>query len=133
LDVKDQEGRMKVLYVDDQPDICELVSLSLELDPGLEVRTLQSGREALALMRGGVWRPDLLLLDVMMPDIDGPAVMRQLLIDPQLSGMKAIYVTARAMEHERRTLMGDGVIGVITKPFDPMKLAQDIRNLHAQA
>jgi two-component system, OmpR family, response regulator len=124
---------VKVLYVDDQPDICELVGLSLELDPELEVRTLQSGRQALAVMKGGEWRPDLLLLDVMMPDIDGPSIMREILADPHLADLKVIYVTARAMEHERETLMADGVIGVVTKPFNPMKLAEQVRNIHAQA
>jgi two-component system, OmpR family, response regulator len=124
---------IKLLYVDDEPDIREVATFSLEIDPQIEVRAVASGAEALALLDAGGWRPDLILLDVMMPDMDGPTTLGHIRERPGFAPTPVIFITARAQPHERAAFLEKGAIGVITKPFDPMTLAQDVRNLLAAA
>ena len=109
---------LKVLYVDDEADIREVAAFSLEMDPNMEVRTAGSGPDALELLDRGGWRPDVFLLDVMMPGMDGPGVLREI---------RAIFITARAQPHEQQRFIDAGAIGVIPKPFDPMTLAGEVR------
>ncbi|HEX4196462.1 MAG TPA: response regulator [Caulobacteraceae bacterium] len=116
---------LKVLYVDDEPDIREVATLSLQLDPTIEVRAAESGPEALALIVRGDWAADVVLLDVMMPGMDGPGVLKAL----REMGVTTpvVFITARAQSHERGWLIDLGALGVMTKPFDPMSLAKDLR------
>jgi CheY-like chemotaxis protein len=86
---------ISLLYVDDDPDVQEIALLSLALDPGLEVRPASSGAEALALLESD-WVPDLLMLDMMMPDMDGPATLAAIRTRPHLTKVPAIFITARA-------------------------------------
>jgi CheY-like chemotaxis protein len=118
---------LKVLYVDDEPDIREVASLSLQLDPDIEVLAAESGAEALEVIVRGHWRPDVVLLDVMMPAMDGPGVLKALRALPAGAATPVVFITARAQSHERRRLMDLGALGVITKPFDPMSLAKTLR------
>lgn len=120
---------LTILYVDDEPDIREITTFALELDPQIEVRAADSGGRALAMLDTGASRPDLLLLDVMMPDMDGPMTLAQIRQRPEFAAIPAVFITARAQPHERDHLLALGAIGVITKPFDPMALAADIRAL----
>jgi two-component system OmpR family response regulator len=120
---------LKILYVDDEPDIREIATFALELDPGIEVATADSGARALAMLDEGGSRPDLLLLDVMMPDMDGPTTLAQIRQRPEFAAIPAVFITARAQPHERDHLLAQGAIGVVTKPFDPMALAGDVRAL----
>lgn len=118
---------MKLLYVDDEPDIREVAVMSLEMDPELEVRPVDSGRAALALLDAGDWTPDLIMLDVMMPDMDGPATLAAIRERPATATTPVVFITARAQDRDRERLLGLGAVGVITKPFDPMGLAREVR------
>ncbi|HYD43970.1 MAG TPA: response regulator [Phenylobacterium sp.] len=118
---------LKVLYVDDEPDIREVATLSLELDPGIKVRAAESGPQALEWVAAGEWRPDLVLLDVMMPGMDGPSVLKALRLLEPTRETPVVFITARAQSHERNRFLELGAAGVITKPFDPMTLATELR------
>ena len=118
---------MRILYVDDEPDIREVAVMALELDPEFEVAEASSGAEALE--RCAKLRPDIHLLDVMMPEMDGPATLTRLRDMPELAGIPVIFITARASTSERARLTALGALGVIAKPFDPMSLAAEVREL----
>jgi len=124
---------LKVLYVDDEADIREVAVFSLEMDPEIEVRTAASGPEALALLDAGGWRPDVFLLDVMMPGMDGPGVLREIRRRPAFDHTPAIFITARAQPREQSRFIAAGAVGVIAKPFDPLTLAGDLRAVLAKA
>jgi CheY-like chemotaxis protein len=115
----------RILYVDDEPDIREVAAMSLELDPELEVRTCASGAQAIADAAG--WRPDLILLDVMMPSMDGPTTLARLLEQPATAAIPVVFITARTQAQEAEAFMALGAKGVIAKPFDPMALAAKVR------
>jgi two-component system OmpR family response regulator len=115
---------VNVLYVDDEGDLRELAQFSLELDPEMRVTTAASGAAALEHLRKTA--VDVVLLDVMMPKMDGPAVLAALRAETGASP-PVIFVTARALPDERRRLLDLGALDVITKPFDPMVLAKDVR------
>jgi CheY-like chemotaxis protein len=125
-------GTLKVLYVDDEPDIREVAAMALELDGGMEVKTASSGPQALGFIDGG-FRPDVILLDVMMPDMDGPAVLAELRNRPEHAKTPVVFITARAQAHELARFVSLGAIGVITKPFDPMTLSIELRAVLARA
>lgn len=116
---------MRILHVDDEPDICEIGALALALDPDFEVRTCLSGEQALG--EAAAWRPDLILLDVMMPRMDGLATLKALRDDSATKRTPVIFLTARAQANEIGKLSACGVLGVIPKPFDAMTLARDVR------
>ncbi len=121
---------LKLLYVDDDDDIRELATYSLALDPDIEVTIAASGADALQVI--GKTRFDAVLLDVMMPEMDGPGVlaaMRQRFTDKT---PPVIFVTARALPEELQRLRNLGAAGVITKPFDPISFASDVREILAR-
>ncbi len=124
-------GVLKVLYVDDEPDIREVAVMALELDGGIEARAAASGPEAMTILTQEGFQPDVVLLDVMMPGKDGPAVLAEL----RARGfrMPVIFITARAQSHELAHYLKIGAEGVITKPFDPMTLALELRAVMARA
>jgi len=115
----------RVLHVDDEPDIREVVEISLGLDPVFAVRSCASGGDALAATVD--WSPDLILLDVMMPDMDGPMTLMRLRERPQTAAIPVIFMTARAQSSELDRFLSLGAAGVIAKPFDPMTLAALVR------
>jgi len=121
---------LSVLHVDDEPDIREVAAFSLELDSDIALTTAESGEAALTLLEGG-FRPDVILLDVMMPRLDGPGVLARLRSLPGLADTPVIFMTARVQASERDRYLDLGAIGVITKPFDPMTLASQVRDLLA--
>lgn len=125
-------GALKVLYVDDEPDIREVAAMALELDGGMAVTQAASGPDALALVDGG-FRPDVVMLDVMMPGMDGPAVLAELRLRPEQASTPVVFITARAQAHELARFVSLGAIGVITKPFDPMTLSIELRAVLARA
>ncbi len=120
-----------VLLVDDEPDIRKIGAMSLERVGKLEVRTAASGAEALRLARERA--PDVILLDVMMPELDGPATLEALRRDPTTASIAVIFVTAKVQKHEIERWLAAGAIGVIRKPFDPMTLPNEVRALVSQA
>ncbi len=119
--------RRRVLYVDDEPDIRELVTIALEFDDHLEVRTCCSGAEALALVEE--FRPDIVLLDVMMPELDGPTTMSRLRQLPGCVDIPVVFFTAKVLPREVERFRQLGAAAVLPKPFDPLTLAQQVRQL----
>lgn len=116
----------RVLHVDDEPDIREVVELSLALDPDLALKSCASGKDALNAAED--WAPDLVLLDVMMPSMDGPTTLRHLRELGSLAGTPVVFMTARAQAREIESFKSLGAVGVIPKPFDPMTLAASVRS-----
>lgn len=116
-----------VLYVDDEPDIREVVEMSLHLVSGIDVRTCGSGTAALELLP--TFKPDLVLLDVMMPGLDGPATLARMRGDAKLKHIPVVFMTAKALPQEVDRFMSLGAVGVISKPFDPMQLASRVQEI----
>lgn len=116
-----------LLYVDDDADIREIVEMSLGLDGSVRVSSSAGGPQALELMRRQ--RPDLVVLDVMMPGMDGPAILKHMRADPQLRHIPVIFMTAKANPQESARFRELSAIGVIAKPFDPMALGSQVRAL----
>ncbi len=116
---------LRVLHVEDHPDMREVVRASLGLDPELESRDCESGQEALRIALD--WPPDLILLDVMMPVMDGPSTLARLREDPRTAHIPVVFLTVRAQRRERDLFRTLGAAGVIPKPFDPMTLATSVR------
>ncbi|WP_303291588.1 response regulator [Marinobacter sp. SS5-14b] len=117
----------KVLYVEDDPDIRAIAELALQDVGGLNAALCSSGQQALEV--APEFRPDLILLDVMMPGMDGPETMRRLRAMEATRLIPVIFMTARIQSAEIDEYLALGAIGVIPKPFDPMMLADDIRRL----
>jgi two-component system OmpR family response regulator len=117
---------LRILHVDDEPDIREVVEVSLGLDPGLATRSYGSGEEALVVAID--WQPDIILCDVMMPVMDGPAMLMRLRENALTANIPVIFMTARAQTRELDRFRSLGALGVIPKPFDPMTLAASVRS-----
>jgi DNA-binding response OmpR family regulator len=116
---------VRILYVDDDDDLREVATISLGLDPEFEVRDCPSGLEAVVTFRS--FRPDIVLLDVMMPGMDGPATLQALRANGLSEEAIVLFITARARDAEIGRLLALGASGVIAKPFDPMTLASSLR------
>lgn len=121
-------SEIRMLHVDDEPDIREVAAMAIELDSGFELRSAASGEEALEILAGG-YAADVVLLDVMMPSLDGPGTLARLRQLPAHEATPVIFMTARAQAQEQSRYIGLGAVGVITKPFDPMLLADQVRDL----
>jgi CheY-like chemotaxis protein len=115
----------RILCVEDEPDIRAVVTLALEMVGKFTVKTCASGQEALDAAAG--FAPDLILLDVMMPGLDGPTTLQKLREQPALSDVPAMFMTAKVQPQEVAYYKSQGAIDVIAKPFDPMALAGQIK------
>ena len=115
----------RILVVDDEQDIREVAELSLAGVGGWEVLTAGSGLEALEL--AAAERPDAILLDVMMPDLDGPGTVERLRADARTRDIPVILLTAKVQGADQRRFAGLDVQGVLAKPFDPMTLSDQVR------
>lgn len=124
-------GALLVLHVDDEADIREVTALSLSLDPDIEVQSAASGQEALDVLQAGL-RPDVVLLDVMMPVMDGPGTLERLRAVPGCETVPVVFMTARTRNEERDAYLALGAVAVVVKPFDPMSLAQQVRAIMAE-
>jgi two-component system OmpR family response regulator len=120
----------RILLVDDDPLMRDVVELALGLESEFVVMSCAGGEEGLAAVPG--WAPDLIILDVMMPGMDGPAMLARLRENPDTAKIPVIFITARAPAAERERLMALGAVAVIAKPFYPVKLAETVRR-HMQA
>ncbi|HVH13127.1 MAG TPA: response regulator [Longimicrobium sp.] len=117
----------KILLVDDEDDIREVAQMSLEMTAGWEVVTAPSGADA--LRTAAAERPDAILLDVMMPGMDGPATARALRAEPDTAEIPIILLTAKVQAADRRRFDDLGVAGILAKPFDPIALADQVREV----
>jgi CheY-like chemotaxis protein len=117
---------MRILHVDDEPDIREIVDMSLGLNPEFEVHACSSGEEAITA--AAELSPILILLDVMMPGMDGPTTLTHLRRNSKTSDIPVLFMTARAQTREVEHFYSLGAQGVISKPFDPMSLAGVVRD-----
>lgn len=115
-----------VLLVDDEPDIRTLVSLILERLGGLHVQAEPSGLDALAALESG-YKPDLILLDVMMPGMDGIQTLAEIRRLPGLHALPICFLTAKVHPAELQRWHDLGINAVLTKPFSPAKLVEQIR------
>ncbi len=120
---------IKLLYVDDEEDIREIAEFSLE-DEGFELLLCASGQEALD--RITEFKPDLILLDVMMPGLDGPSTLKQLRQLPSFEHTPVIFFTAKVQPKEIEHFKSLGAVDVIAKPFDSMQLPHQIRSIWEQ-
>lgn len=123
---------MLILHVDDDEGIRALTELAFSLGSHGTVRSAASGAEAISALESGL-RPDVILLDVMMPELDGPGVLSQI---RRLSGhgeTPVIFMTAQSQDHELSRLLALGSIGVIVKPFDPLALPGRVKALLGEA
>ncbi len=116
----------RILYVDDEADIREVAAMAIGLDPELQVETCASGAEA--LLRAAEWQPDLILLDVMMPGMDGPTTLAKLRDQETSANIPVVFITARSQAQEIEAYKALGARGVIAKPFDPMALATRVKD-----
>jgi CheY-like chemotaxis protein len=118
-------GTFRILHVDDDPLMRDLVEISLGLDAAFVLLSCAGAQEALAVVAD--WEPDLILCDVMMPDMDGPALLARLREDPATAKFPVIFMTGRPQASEFRQTNSAGAVAVIAKPFDPEKLAATVR------
>jgi two-component system OmpR family response regulator len=117
----------RLLLVEDDPDIRVVAEMCLVELGSFAVMSVGSGREALAVAASFV--PEVVLLDVIMPDLDGATTLRALRALPELATTPVIFVTAQTQRKERAALMSLGALGIIDKPFDPLQLAAQVRAL----
>ena len=126
-----EPGPRRILLVDDEAEIRSIARMSLEMVGRFEVRDFGSAEEALAA--AAQVRPDLILLDVMMPGMDGLQALAGLRRIPATAGTPVIFMTAKVQPAEVASYEALGAIGVIPKPFSPMALPDDIRRLWKRA
>lgn len=120
-----------ILYVEDEPDIRMVAQLALETVGGFTLKVCSNGEEA--VQTGPGFKPDLLLLDVMMPGMDGPGTLAALRETPALKDTPVIFMTAKVQPGEIQQYRDMGALDVIAKPFDPMTLADQVRTIWARA
>ena len=116
-----------ILIIDDEDDIREVAALSLETVAGWEVVMASSGAQGLA--RAIEYQPDAILLDVMMPGMDGPTTFRELRKNPATAKIPVLLLTAKVQSSDQRRFADLGVQAVLVKPFDPLTLSTQIANV----
>jgi CheY-like chemotaxis protein len=121
----------RIMYVEDEPDIQAVAKLALEAVGGFDVLVCSSGEEALASVTS--FAPDLILLDVMMPGMDGPSTLGALRELPAIRATPVIFMTAKVQPAEIAQYRALGALDVIAKPFDPMTLSQSISDIWKRA
>jgi CheY-like chemotaxis protein len=117
----------RILYVDDEHDIRAVARVALEMVGGFTLQLCESGQEA--LQQAEDFAPDLILLDVMMPGMDGPETLSALRRISALAATPVVFMTAKAQPHEVERYHTLGAVGVITKPFSPMQLPERLREI----
>ena len=117
----------KILYVEDEPDIAQVAKLALETVGGFTIESCENGK--IALEKGPAFAPDLVLMDVMMPEMDGPTAFNEMKNIPELKDVPVIFMTAKVQPAEIAEYKEMGAVDVIPKPFDPMTLAEKVRQV----
>lgn len=121
------EALTKLLYIEDDESIAQIVMMTLEDLGGFEVKHCDNGQDALDCVIE--YAPQLILMDAMMPGMDGPETFEHLQNIPEASDIPVVFMTARAQLHEQSLYMKMGAIGVIVKPFDPLTLSEQLTTL----
>ncbi|UAK25129.1 response regulator [Sphingomonas nostoxanthinifaciens] len=124
---------LRLLFVDDDEDIRAIIGMALGLDGALEVRWASGGYEALRMLEDRRWQPECILLDVQMPDVSGDKVLSAIRSVPRAVDLPVILLTANVRSGDIMRYLGLGAIGVIAKPFDPLRLASEVRIMLEQA
>jgi CheY-like chemotaxis protein len=114
----------RILIIDDEDDIREVAALSLEATAGWQILTARSGAEGIAVATAQ--HPDAILMDVMMPGVDGPTTFRNMQAIPEIASIPVLLLTAKVQGIDQRRFNSLGVVSVLFKPFDPLTLAQQI-------
>ena len=114
----------RILIIDDEDDIREVAALSLESVAGWSVLTACSGAEGIRAAHSE--QPDAILMDVMMPSMDGPTTFREMQRSPEIANIPVVLLTAKVQGVDQRRFAGLGVAGVLFKPFDPLTLAEQM-------
>jgi CheY-like chemotaxis protein len=114
----------RILIIDDEDDIREVAQLSIEAVAGWEVLTARSGAEGIE--RAKADKPDAILMDVMMPAMDGPTTFKEMQKMPEISSIPVVLLTAKVQGVDQRRFAGLGVAAVLFKPFDPLTLADQM-------
>ena len=117
----------KILYVEDDADIAEVTIMTMQELGNFNVKHCISGKKCIEEVVK--FDPDLIILDMMMPDMDGIETLHQLKTIEIVKDIPVIFMTAKMQNHERQSYLNEGAIGVIMKPFDPMKLCDEIRKI----
>lgn len=117
----------RILLADDEPDILEIARIALENVGGYEVAVCESGAEFLQLLPD--FKPDLVIIDALMPDVDGLQVLNEMRSVPGFEDIPAVFLTGLVLDRDLRNLRESGAADVITKPFDPMTLSQRIEEV----
>jgi CheY-like chemotaxis protein len=116
----------RILIIDDEEDIREVAALSLEATAGWEIVTACNGADGLRAAANSKPFPDAILMDVMMPDMDGPTTFRLMQQNPDLAGIPVLLLTAKVQGVDQRRFADLGVAAVLFKPFNPLTLAEQI-------
>lgn len=117
----------KILYAEDEPDIQAIVKAIIQAMSNYQIKICNNGQKLLDCVEE--YNPDLILLDVMMPKMDGLGTFKHLQKNKKTKNIPVIFMTAKAQVHEVKNFSKTGVIGIITKPFDPMQLCFNIKNI----
>ena len=117
----------RILYVEDDPDIQAIAVMVLETIHGYTLEVCSSGNEV--LQKAEAFNPDLILLDVMMPNMDGPETLERLREFPTLAVTPVVFMAAKVQPQEVQAYLDIGAVGVIAKPFDPMTLVDQLREI----
>jgi two-component system OmpR family response regulator len=117
----------RIMHVEDDPSIQAVAKVALEVVGGFIVETCSGGEDALKAFRH--FSPQLILLDVMMPDMDGPSTLKRLQADYDLTQVPVVFMTAKVQANEIESYKDLGAADVVVKPFDPMTLSDQIREI----
>jgi len=120
----------RVCYVEDDEDIQRIVRMTLERVGKMTVEVV--GDPTLAIEAMSAFRPDLVMLDWMMPKMDGPTLFRQMKLRPETKALPVVFITAKASQHDLDELIALGAAGVISKPFSPRDLPGQLRDIWAK-
>ena len=120
----------RICYVEDDEDIQRIVRVTLERVGKMTVQVV--GDPTLAIDTMAAFRPDLVLLDWMMPKMDGPTLFREMKLRPETSSLPVVFITAKASQHDLNELLKLGAAGAISKPFSPKDLPDQLRAIWAK-
>ena len=121
---------IKICYVEDDEDIQRIVRMSLERVGKMEVEVVSDPRQAIAVIAR--FKPDLVMLDWMMPGMDGPTLFRKMKQQPETATLPVVFITAKATQRDMEELVALGAAGTISKPFSPRDLPEQLRSIWAK-